>query len=228
MTDFALSYTEYGTGQPLLLLHGNGEESGYFSAQIDAFAKRFRVITVDTRGHGRSPRGTAPFTLAQFADDLLALLNHLSIAKADILGFSDGGNIALIFALNYPGRVNRMVINGANLYPSGMKLLPWLMIDLLYLGACIAACLTPKAIHRRELLALMATQPHISAEALRTLPMPVLVLAGTRDLIRDSHTRLIARSLPNGQLLLLAGGHTIAQTQSQAYNEAVLSFFDAY
>ena len=72
--DVDLHYREQGTGEPLILLHGNGEDGSYFEHQMDAFASRFRVIALDTRGHGRSPRGEAPFTIRQFADDLLAFM----------------------------------------------------------------------------------------------------------------------------------------------------------
>jgi len=103
-----LAYTERGTGFPLILLHGNGESSAYFANQIVPLAQVRRVIAVDTRGHGASPRGSAPFTLSQFADDLLAFMDRLGIAQADMLGFSDGGNIALLFALRHPVRRNEI------------------------------------------------------------------------------------------------------------------------
>lgn len=224
MMDNELSYAEFGAGSPLVLLHGNGEDRNYFEAQISPFATRYRVIAVDTRGHGQSPRGSEPFTLSQFADDLYGLLDRLSIDQTDILGFSDGGNIALLFALRHPLRVKRLVLNGANLYPGGMKLLPWLAIDALYIGACFTSLFCKGTRHKRELLGLMATQPHIHPEVLRLLAMPVLVIAGTHDLIRDSHTRLIARSLPQSTLVLLEGGHCIAQKKPEAYNQAVLAF----
>lgn len=100
--EIELSYTEQGHGEPLILLHGNGEHKGYFTHQIEYFSKTRRVIAVDTRGHGESPRGTAPFTIRQFAGDLDAFLASHGIAQADLLGFSDGGNIAMVFALRYP------------------------------------------------------------------------------------------------------------------------------
>ena len=78
-----LYYQEKGAGQPLVLLHGNGEDSTYFKAQIEYFSARYRVIAIDTRGHGRSPRGTAPFTLKQFAEDLKSTLDELGVDKAD-------------------------------------------------------------------------------------------------------------------------------------------------
>ena len=115
-----LHYTEHGSGEPLVLLHGNGEDSSYFEHQIAFFQDRYRVIAVDTRGHGKSPRGTAPLTLNQFADDLSAFMDELDIASAHILGFSDGANVAMLFALAHPTRVKSLVLNGGNLFPEGL------------------------------------------------------------------------------------------------------------
>jgi len=222
--DIVLSYAEYGTGSPLFLLHGNGEDRSYFDAQVSAFSSQHHVYAVDTRGHGQSPRGIAPFSLSQFADDLHALMDHLNINQANILGFSDGGNIALLFAIRYPERVKRLMINGANLYPAGMNFIPWITIDLLFIRACFATLFSSRLVHRRELLGLMATQPHIHPKALRSLCIPTLVIAGTKDLIRERHTRLIARSIPESKLLFLEGGHCIAQENTSGFNQAILSF----
>ena len=101
-------YTEQGQGTPFVLLHGNGESSDYFSHQIEHFSKTYRVIAVDTRGHGKSPRGDAPFTLAQFVEDLKQLLDYLELKKIILLGFSDGGNIAMMFTLKYPQYVKKL------------------------------------------------------------------------------------------------------------------------
>ena len=84
--DITHHYIEKGKGFPLILLHGNGEDNTYFEHQIEPFARHFHVIAIDTRGHGQTPRGDAPFTIRQFADDLLAFMNEHSIAKAHILG----------------------------------------------------------------------------------------------------------------------------------------------
>jgi len=97
--DVQLHYTEQGSGEPLVLLHGNGEDSSYFEHQLDCFQDRYRVIAVDSRAHGGSPRGMAPLTLAQFAEDLAAFMDELGIASAHILGFSDGANVAMLFAV---------------------------------------------------------------------------------------------------------------------------------
>ena len=72
MNPFEHHYIEKGAGEPLILLHGNGEDCSYFVHQMEPFAELFRVFALDTRGHGQSPRGDAPFTIRQFSADLLS------------------------------------------------------------------------------------------------------------------------------------------------------------
>lgn len=215
---------DVGTGNALCLLHGNGEDHTYFSKQISVFSEQYRVIAVDTRGHGQTPRGGVPFTLSQFAEDLKALLDKLSIQRANLLGFSDGGNYAFLFAMRYPNRVRRLIVVGANLTPTGMKTSLWFAVWRDYLYAGIASFFNPKWRHQRELSALMALQPHIPVRELRKLQTPTLVLAGTRDVIREKHTRRIASTLPHATLVLLPGGHNIAQETPALFNRTVLDF----
>ena len=222
--DISLYYAERGEGQPLILLHGNGESHRYFAGQIDFFAASRRVIAVDTRGHGASPRGTAPFTIAQFALDLEEFLDGLGLEQVDLLGFSDGGNIALTFALAHPERLRRLVLNGANLDPGGVKRTVQFPIELGYRAARRAAKRDPRAVRNMELLGLMVNHPHIEPAALRTLEVPTLVIAGTRDLIQAEHTRLIAGSLPQGELVFIRGNHFIAAKNPDAFNAAVDEF----
>lgn len=221
---FSLNYTEKGYGAPLVLLHGNGEDSGYFVNQFEHFAKEYRVIAVDTRGHGSSPRGNKPFTLETFADDLLNLLDSLNIEKANILGFSDGGNIAVIFALKYPERVISLVLNGANLFPSGLKNSFLIPVKALHAVFGLASHFSRRAERRKELLYLMAKQPNIRPEELKSIKCPVLVIAGTLDVIKEKHTKLIASSLPDSRLCFLRGGHSIAKTNSVEFNREVEKF----
>lgn len=220
--DIQLHYEEAGAGFPLLLLHGNGENGTYFTHQMREFSRDRRVIALDTRGHGQSPRGTAPFTISQFADDLLAFLDQQGLARADILGFSDGGNIALTFALRHPDRVRRLILNGANLDPGGVRAAVQLPIILGYRAASLFK--SPKARAKVELLGLMVKEPHISPKELKALAMPVLVIAGSRDMIRDAHTRLIADSIPNARLAVVPGDHFIANRNPAAFNQSVRSF----
>lgn len=219
-----LNFIEKGSGKPLLLLHGNGESSAYFEKQIPCFSREYRVIAIDTRGHGRSPRGDAPFTIRQFAEDLRDFMDAQGIERAHILGFSDGGNIALTFALAWPRRVDRLVLNGANLNPAGVKRAVQLPIELGYRAASLFASRSASARRHAELLGLMVNEPDISPQALKELHLPVLVIAGTRDMIRQSHTRLISESLPDGRLVLLPGDHFIAAKNAGAFNAAVAAF----
>lgn len=114
-------YIEKGQGEPLILLHGNGESCDYFSNQMDVFSQLYHVYALDTRGHGKTPRGEQPFTIKQFAEDLLGFMDAHHIDSAHLLGFSDGGNIAMRFAIGHPDRVNKLVLNGANLNAQGVK-----------------------------------------------------------------------------------------------------------
>lgn len=221
---FSLNFTEKGYGTPLVLLHGNGEDSGCFVNQFEHFSKEHRVIAVDTRGHGLSPRGNKPFTLETFAEDLLNLFDSLNIEKANILGFSDGGNIAVIFALKYPERVISLVLNGANLFPTGLKNSFLIPVKALHAVFGLASHFSRRAERRKELLYLMAKQPNIRPEELKSIKCPVLVIAGTLDVIKEKHTKLIASSLPDSRLCFLRGGHSIAKTNSVEFNCEVEKF----
>ena len=222
--DIQLNYTIAGTGFPLVMLHGNGEDHTYFKRQMEPFSEQYQVIALDTRGHGRSPRGTAPFTLEQFAEDLKGFLDSREIRRCHLLGFSDGANIALLFALKYPDYVEKLVLNGADLYPSGVKLSTQIPIVLGWGLLQVIRRLDKKAKPKWELLDLMTTQPHINPKALSALSMSTLVVAGKRDMIRDKHTRLIAKSIPGSQLVILPGDHFVARRNWQEFNPVVLEF----
>ena len=224
MTDIQLHYIEQGQGQPLILLHGNGEDTTYFEHQIPYFSKSYHVIAIDTRGHGKSPRGEKPFTIKQFAEDLHDFMDEKGIEKAVILGFSDGGNIALTFALKYPEQVEKMIVDGANLFPSGVKPLYQWPIELGYRIAKIFSRKSEKAKQNSEMLGLMVNEPHIEPSELSHLTMPVLVVAGTKDMIKDSHTRLIYKSLPNAQMNIIEGDHFVANKNAEAFNKVVDEF----
>ncbi len=219
-----LYYKEKGKGKPLILLHGNGEDSRYFESQMDYFSQTRRVIAVDTRGHGRSPRGTAPFTIRQFAEDLREFVEEMGIERADLLGFSDGGNIAIIFALRYPERVDRLILNGANLWSRGVKSSVQIPIILGYYAASFFGHFSGKARANAELLRLMVKDPNIEQEELRNIQSPTLVIAGERDMIREEHTRLIAAEIPGAKLRIIPGDHFIAAGNPEAFNREVDRF----
>ena len=228
MMDIQLHYIEQGQGQPLILLHGNGESCNYFDHQIPFFSKDYRVIAIDTRGHGQSPRGEKPFTIQQFAEDLHDFMDEKGMEKAILLGFSDGGNIALTFALKYPEKVDKMIIDGANLFPRGVKPLYQWPIEIGYRIAKLFSKKSEKAKQNAEMLGLMVNEPHIEPSELSRLSMPIMVVAGTNDMIKESHTRLIYNSLPNSQLAILDGDHFVANKNSKAFNAMVRVFLSGY
>lgn len=243
--DIKLHYTEQGSGPPFILLHGNGEDGSYFVHQIEYFKDRYRVIALDTRGHGQSPRGEEPFTIRQFAEDLHDFMNEKGIEKAHILGFSDGGNIALVFAMKYPERVDHLILNGANLDASGVK--PSTQIPIV-IGYRIASGLErlgnlpfvkmdgsqffKRAKKNAEMLGLMVNDPNIRPEELSEnknsdfIRMKKLVIAGDKDMIKDEHTRLIYASLPNAEIRVLHGTHFIAKEEYREFNRVVKEFLE--
>lgn len=214
-------------GEPLIMLHGNGESKEYFNHQVAYFMDKYRVITPDTRGHGESPRGEGEFSISRFAEDLRELMDEKGIESANILGFSDGGNIALCFALRYPHRVKSLILNGANLYPAGVKSTVQIPIELGYRLAGRYAERSESARHRAELLGLMVNEPNIDPTQLYSLNVPSLVIVGTRDLIKLSHSRMICASLPNARLVMIKGDHFIANRNPVAFNHEVEAFLNS-
>ena len=217
-------YIEQGQGEPLILLHGNGEDHSYFVHQIKYFSRNYRVIAIDTRGHGKTPRGEAPFTIEQFSDDLYRFMCEHEIEKAHILGFSDGGNIAMVFAMKYPDCVDRLILNGANLYSRGVKASVQLPIIWRYHAARRFAKKSPEAKANAEMLGLMVNEPDIPAESLKELKIPTLVIVGENDMIKESHSLTIARSIPGAVFRKIPGDHFIAYNNSAAFNVAVEGF----
>lgn len=224
--DIKLFYEERGEGEALILLHGNGEHGGYFVHQMEYFSRKYRVIAVDTRGHGLSPRGKGAFSLERFAEDLRQFMDEKEIAWANILGFSDGGNIGLIFALKYPERVKNLILNGANLHPDGVKRKVQIPIVLEYRKTLRFAKKSKKARRKAELLGLMVNEPDISEKELSGLPVRTLVIAGKRDMIRESHTKKIYQSLPNAKLALIEGDHFIAKKNPEVFNRVTDAFLE--
>lgn len=216
---------------PIILLHGNGGNSSSFFYVSDHFAKKRRVIAIDTRGHGRSPKGQGEFTLKSFARDLYDFMKEEGIEKAVLIGYSDGGNIAMLFACEHPEMTQGLVLNGANMFPSGLCDKDLKQIKDSYKKAKKACRRNPADRYFRDeldLLSLMVREPDLSADDLARIPCPSLVLVGTRDAIKESHSRYIASCLPVSEFTMVEGGHNIVKTNSAPYIEAVESFLDKY
>lgn len=222
--DISLYYQERGKGEPFILLHGNGEDGTYFDGQLKFFSDRYRMIAVDTRGHGKSPRGTAPFTMEQFAKDLNELMIALEIPKAIILGFSDGANIAMKFALMYPEKTAALILNGGNVNTKGIKRSVQIPIEAGYRITGIFAGKSEQAKRSREILGLMVNEPNIKFDALHSISVPTLVIAGTKDMVKRAHTEAIARNIPDARLSVIQGDHFIANKECDRFNQEVLAF----
>lgn len=222
--DIALYYREKGNKEPFILLHGNGEDGSYFENQMDYFGDRYRVIALDTRGHGKSPRGNAPFTIEQFSCDLYDFMAELEISKAIILGFSDGANIAMKFAIKHPDMVKALILNGGNLNPKGVKRTTQIPIEMGYRIAKRFASKSPDAKRNAEMLGLMVNEPNISPDELSGITAPTLVICGKRDMITESHTKEIAANIPSAKLSIIKGNHFIANKRAADFNKEVDAF----
>ena len=222
--DIALYYQEKGKKEPFILLHGNGEDGSYFKHQIDYFSDRYRVIAIDTRGHGKSPRGTKPFTIEQFSHDLYDFMISHKISNAVILGFSDGANIAMKFAMKYPDKVKALILNGGNLNPKGVKRTTQIPIELGYRIARGFALKSSGAKKSAEMLGLMVNEPNIERTELSRITAPTLVICGRNDMIKESHTKEIAENIPGAKLSIVKGSHFIANKRYLAFNKEVESF----
>lgn len=222
--DISLNYIEAGSGTPMLLLHGNNENNTSMKAQIDFFSKKYRVFAPDTRGHGKSPRGSGEFTLSRFADDLNGFMDEHKLSDAIILGFSDGANIAMLFAVKYPRRVRALILCGGNLRPDGVKGIYQLPTAALYALVSMVSAIDIRYRRPAEMLRLMVREPKITYDELSAISAPVLVVAGTRDMIKRAHTEAIARAIAGSRLVFLEGDHFLPTASAAAFNSAVGRF----
>ena len=240
-TDTGLSDALAQASGVALLLHGNGEEHGIFGPTIDALcAAGLAVVAIDSRAQGRSTRGSAPLTYELMASDALAVLDHLDIEAAHLVGFSDGAIEALLIARDHPERALTLLSIGANLTPDGVddsfdmegaatRLRDWVNYWTHGKGAeksVDTSLLNPpldEAARTAELLHLMVVEPHIDAASLAAIACPTTVMAGEFDEIDRAQTELICRSIPGATLEIVEGcGHTLPKEAPGRVSEAAL------
>lgn len=223
--DTQIAYYSWGKGTPLILLHGNGEDSHYFEKCIPYLSHSFRVIAVDSRGHGRSGRGTARLDFDCMAEDLCALLDALGIPKVHLLGFSDGGNLAIKFALLYPQRVEKLILNGANV--SMLRgVVPWVQLPI-YPAVGLLTVLSPldqNIRNKRDVLALMARNYGVGLQDLQLIEQETLLIVGEHDMILPSHTHAMAHEFPHAKLAVLHGSHFVAAESPARFSLNCLNF----
>lgn len=194
-----------GAGPTVVLLHGNGEDLTSLAPVAALLAAHARVLSVDSRGHGRSPRGDGPLTIARMADDVAAVLAAEATGPVDVVGFSDGGNVALMLALRHPELVRALVVYGANTEPRGLTARAQVQVTAQWVRERVAGVVSPAARARAEVTDLTVHQPRIPLRALARITVPVLVAAGEHDVVRRSHTEAVAAHLPAGRCVVVPG-----------------------
>ena len=222
-------YEEYGAGDPLLLIHGNGGSVESFNNQINFFSKKYHVIVADNRGQGKTINTLDSLTYEMMADDYFLLLNELDIDSANIVGWSDGGIIGLMMAINYPHKVKMLAVMGANLSPDTSAVreeaIEWVKRQIKMDKDSIKAGKT-KFKSDLQLMNLLYHQPNIDVVMLHSISIPVLVMSGDRDIIKLQHTLLIYQNIPQAQLSVFPGStHFIVEESPVVFNNTVMRFF---
>jgi len=226
VSDGEIYYETYGKGQPLILLHGNNESINSFRNQIEPLSAQYKVIAVDTRGHGNSiNKEINPYTYTRFADDLFILMDSLGLKKANLLGWSDGGNTAITFALKHPEKINKMVLMGANLFPWPGAIKEEIIQIFEKRKDSLMAYRDTESQNQLRLTKLVLEEPHIQPTELDAIKVPTLIIAGEFDVIKESHTALIHDHIKTSQLNIVPGGdHYLPQKKPELFNKIVLDF----
>lgn len=231
-----LYYTRTGHGSAVVLLHGGLANSDYWGNQVKALAAKHTVITLDSRGHGRSSRNEKPFGYGLMADDVVAVLDSLKIPRADIVGWSDGAIIGIDLALHHPDRIGKVFAFAANTQTSGVK-------DGVEKNPTFAAYIeragkeyaklspTPKEYDAfvEQISHMWASQPNWTDAQLASIKTPILIADGDHDeAIKREHTEYMAATIPGAGLLILPNTSHFAFLQDPAlFNAAVLGFLDS-
>ncbi|MDF2845373.1 MAG: alpha/beta hydrolase [Herbinix sp.] len=192
LKDVSLYYEKSGQGTPILLLHGNGETHDIYDKLIPKLSRDYTVYAIDSRGHGSSSK-VQSLDYGQMAEDIVQFITLQNITNPILYGFSDGGIIGLIMAVRYPELLSKLIISGANINPKGIKTKYMWLIRLLYIFT------------RDAKYQLMLTQPNISEAELKQIKSNTFILAGSKDVIVEKHTKYIASCIPSSTLQIIEG-----------------------
>ncbi len=220
----------YGSGKPLLLIHGNGGSIGAFKNNIAFFAKRYKVIVVDSRSQGKSTDTGDSLSFEMMADDFDALLTAMGIDSAYVLGWSDGGINALLLAMRHPDKVIKLASTGANLWPDSTAIVPddWKEEQAYYDSSRRKVWATAAEKNAWKLFMLDWLQPNVPLTALKSIKCPSLIIAGDRDVITLEHTVQIYKNIPKANLWILPySGHATLVQYKEEFNNKVAAFFSS-
>ncbi|MFT6955998.1 MAG: pimeloyl-ACP methyl ester carboxylesterase [Halieaceae bacterium] len=223
-------YEVYGAGEPMVLIHGSGQDIAAMHNQIEHFAKSYKVLVADSRAHGKSGLGEGDLTYLQMADDWAALIQHLRMGPANIVGWSDGGNIGLRMAVDHPKVVAKLATMGANLQPDESAVEPWAVAFVIEASAQVDAMIADSDTSQNwkvqaEHLRLLREQPDMSLAELASIEIPVLIMAGDKDVIRAEHSVLMFQHLPKAHLAIFPGDtHFTPELTPTLFNSTVDKF----
>jgi len=228
-----IHYAMYGQGSPVIFLHGGLANTDYWGDQVESVAAHHTVILMDSRGHGRSTRDARPYGYDLMADDVTALMDSLKIAKADIVGWSDGAILGIDLAMRHKERVGKVFAFAANTVTSGVKdgveKNPTFAAYIERAGRDYAAhSATPKDYDSfvDQISKMWAEQPNWNDAQLKAIDTPILVVDGDHDeAIKREHTEYIAAMIPHTGLLILPNTSHFAFLQDpRQFNFAILHF----
>jgi len=232
VNDITMYYEVHGSGEPIFVLHGAGDSIELMKNGIVALSENYRVIAVDSRGHGRTTDSDQPFSNELFAKDIIELMNLLEIDKAHIMGLSDGGVTGLAIAINYPDRINKLVTIGANFTPDGLtdlviefisdnENIENVPVSPVYEKYAPDPSKWPILIER--LWQITLSGPNYTQDDLGKIQAPVLVMMGERDkFIRVEHTEELHRMITNSTLFIVPKtGHNVFEVNQYIERDAL-------
>ncbi len=224
---FKMYYEVYGTGKPLLVIHGNGGSIASMQQQIPFFAQSYQVIAADSRAQGKSVDPKDSLSYEMMADDVNALMESLHVDSTCVIGWSDGGIIGLLLAIRHPGKVKKLAVTGANIRPDTTAVSA---ADIRSMKEQVASLAKQnqdqKVKNEIKLTRLMIEEPNISLHSLQQIHCPVLVIGGDHDIIKPRHTLEIYNSIPGASLWILPGsGHDTCIRFKDDFNNQVKRFF---
>lgn len=216
-----LKIEDIGQGYPIVFLHGNHLNSHYFKGQR-VLSEDYRLIFIDTRGHGQSMKTEEPLTLNQLVEDLEEVLDKLAILSCLLVGHSDGANVALTHVQKYPKRVSGLLLNGGNFLFSALTF--WTKVGFRLSIRCFKflSKVFPALKKDYAIYHLLDTDVPIQRERLARFLGPVLVMAGEKEFVSLDHTKEIAALFPKGRLEILPKlGHNIANKDPEIFNNGI-------